>query len=348
MSTRTIEITAKTEEEAKGIANGELNDNEQIVATEVLTAPARGIFGFVGKQEFKIRFTISEKPAPVKAEKLVEKIAPRQRQPEQTPDPASDFEDSDSFDEPSAYNREEMPPRRQQSGRPPRRQGRGRQPRRQDSDYSEAAHEEIVLPERPKDPVSDEIKNHPEYQEIFSLIRDVAANVGIEQLDLIDYMRDGAWVIEASGENVSQLIGKRGRTLDSLQYLMNIILNKGNDDRIKLVLDAQGYREKRYRNLIMLAQRMCRKAVSSRRQVELEPMSTLDRRTIHMALKDRNDIETFSKGSEPMRRVVISPVKKRKGAGNAEWQPVADDGDSDFSEKIESSSAVPMFLEEDV
>jgi len=62
LSTRTIEITAKTEEEAKGIANGELNDNEIIVATETLSAPARGIFGFVGKQEFKIRFTIGEKP----------------------------------------------------------------------------------------------------------------------------------------------------------------------------------------------------------------------------------------------------------------------------------------------
>ena len=349
MSTRTIEITAKTEEEAKGIANGELNDNELIVATEVLSAPARGIFGFVGKQEFKIRFTIGEKPVAPKIEKLVEKISVRRPEIEEDADSQADFEAADSFAEPD-YAREEMPPRRSRNdNRPPRRQSRGRPPRRHDSDFSDSEqNDEIVLPERPKDPVSDEIKSHPEYQEIFSLIRDVAANVGIEQLDLVDYMRDGAWVIEASGENVSQLIGKRGRTLDSLQYLMNIILNKGNDERIKLVLDAQGYREKRYRNLIMLAQRMCRKAVSSRRQVELEPMSTLDRRTIHMALKDRNDIETFSKGSEPMRRVVISPMKKRKGAGNAEWQPVADEGDSDFSEKIESSSAVPMFLEEDV
>ena len=347
MSNRTIEIIAKTEEEAKGLANGELNDNEIIVATETLSAPARGIFGFVGKQEYKIRFTIGEKPAP-KIERAPEKIAEKRSfedAPVERPVSRHDAERP----EPSGYANDDRPPRR--SPRPPRRPNTrgGRPPRRDHDDFAdEAPDSDVVFPERPREPVSDDVKGHPTYQEIFSLIRDVAANVGIEQLDLVDFMRDGAWVIEASGENVSQLIGKRGRTLDSLQYLMNIILNKGNDDRIKLVLDAQGYREKRYRNLILLAQRMCKKAVASRRQVELEPMSTLDRRTIHMALKDRTDIETFSKGAEPMRRVVISPVKKKKGGDNAEWQPVADDGDSDFSEKLESSSAVPMFMEEDV
>ncbi len=346
MSTRTIEITAKTEEEAKGIANGELNDNEIIVATETLSAPARGIFGFVGKQEFKIRFTIGEKPVVKKAEKAPEKVVEKRTYSEPSEDEVMPNDEPGSAN--SDFSQEDRPPR-QNRNRPPRRQNRGRPPRRDRVEVSEDnTDSEVVFPERPREPVTDEIKNHLSYQEIFSLIRDVAANVGIEQVNLVDFMRDGAWVIEASGENVSQLIGKRGRTLDSLQYLMNIILNKGNDDRIKLVLDAQGYREKRYRNLILLAQRMCKKAVSSRRQVELEPMSTLDRRTIHMALKDRNDIETFSKGSEPMRRVVISPMKKKKGGYNADWQPVADDSDSDFSEKLESSSAVPMFMEEDV
>ncbi|HAE37919.1 MAG TPA: hypothetical protein DCG57_04670 [Candidatus Riflebacteria bacterium] len=355
MTTRTLEITAKTEQEAREIANGELNDNEIITATEVLTAPARGLFGFVGKQEFKIRFVIGEKPqvapkrepvvAPVnerRTEEIDETMPPRPpRQPRR---------DSADNDRPPRRNnnnnnrgggRGAEGARNAEGGRRP---GRGA-PRYQDNE----ADEPINLPERPRLEVSAEIKAHSGYSQIFELIRDVAANVGIEELEMIDYLRDGAWVIEASGENVSQLIGKRGRTLDSLQYLMNIIFNKGSDDRTKLVLDVQGYREKRYRNLIMLATRMCRKALSARKQVELEPMSTLDRRTIHLALKDRTDIETFSKGTEPMRRVVISPVRKRKGAPNATWQPVEDDGDSDFSEeKLERSGAVPMFMEEDV
>lgn len=345
MTTRTIEITAKTEQEAREIAKGELNDNEMISAAEVLSAPARGLFGFVGKQEFKIRFVIAEKP---QAETVREVIS--------SPAPATmaDSEDSDDEEMPVRQPRQSWQENRN-GNRPQRRNqrgGRGNDNRRGrgESRYrDDLAEEAIELPERPRLEVTAEIKAHPGYDQIFELIRDVAANVGIEELKMEDYLRDGAWVIEASGENVSQLIGKRGRTLDSLQYLMNIIFNKGSDDRTKIVLDVQGYREKRYRNLIMLANRMCRKALSSRRQVELEPMSTLDRRTVHLALKDRSDVETFSKGTEPMRRVVISPVKKRKGNQNVNWQPVEDEGDSDFSEeKFERSGAVPMFMEEDV
>ncbi len=358
---RTIEITAKTEEEARGIANGELNDNEMVITSEVISAPARGIFGFVGKQEFKIRFTIGEKPAPKVVEKLVESRRDHQDEPMppriQKP---RDYDEPMPARSPRPRNSEAPRPRDNDSSRPPRRNAprpssrtgerdsRPRNPRFNDGESDFQADLDVNLPERPKADVSEDIKKHPFYSEIFALIKDVAANVGIADLEMTDYVRDGAWVIEASGENVSQLIGKRGRTLDSLQYLMNIIFNKGNDDRVKLVLDVQGYREKRYRNLIMLANRMCRKAVSARRQVELEPMSTLDRRTIHMALKDRTDIETFSKGMEPMRRVVISPLKKKKTNSNADWQPMAEEADSDFSEKLESSGSVPMFMEEDV
>jgi hypothetical protein len=132
---------------------------------------------------------------------------------------------------------------------------------------------------------------------------------------------------------------------------MNIIFNKGNDEsRIKIVLDAQGYREKRYQSLIYLANRMAKKAANSHRPIELEPMTTLDRRTIHMALKDRTDVETFSKGTEPMRRVVISSTRKknRNKQVNAEWQPLAVDDETENAEKSETLTSVPMFMEEDV
>ncbi len=330
---RTIEITAKSEDEARQIAQGELNDNEAIISSEVLSAPARGIFGFVGKQEFKIRFTLGPKPQPAKKtensiEDRPEKIKRREFSEHDEEPPMRESRDSREYRQP--------------------REPRGNRDSRRSAPRQRRPAEEEVIVERPKDPVSDEIRNHEFYGQIFELIRDVAANVGIDELNLEDYMRDGAWVIEASGENVAQLIGKRGRTLDSLQYLMNIILNRGNDERIKLVLDAQGYREKRYRNLMSLAFRMYKKALSSRKQVELEPMSTLDRRTVHMALKDKNGIETFSKGSEPMRRVVISPLKKGRNEVNAGWQPIIDEADEEPMERNEGSGAVPMFMEEDV
>ncbi|MGM0600752.1 MAG: RNA-binding cell elongation regulator Jag/EloR [Candidatus Rifleibacteriota bacterium] len=328
---RTIEITAKSEEEAKQIAQGELNENEAILETEVLSAPAKGIFGFVGKQEFKVKFILGEKPAEPKPEPEAEP------QKEEAVADQTDYDDIDDTDD----NEDHTPERKRTR---PERSSRDRRPRRR---------VEEDIPERPKEPVSEEVLNHPSYQVIFDFIREVADNLGIENLELEDYQRDGAWVIEASGDNVSQIIGKRGKNLDAIQYLMNIVLNRGNEDRIKLVIDAQGYREKRYRNLISLANRMCRKALSNRRKVELEPMSTLDRRTVHMALKDRDDVETFSKGSEPMRKVVIAPAKKRKTDINDRWQPVTVDQDKDEQNKesdnrSETSTAVPMFMEEDV
>ncbi len=345
MSTRTIEITAKTEAEARQIATGELNSNEEIVNAETLSAPAKGLFGLVGKQEYKIRFTIGEKPEE-KVEAQVERLTGR----------PSENSDEDEFAEedgsaPAKSNRREWAPRRNSRRERPERGGR-RNNRHYRNDFraeGDSAEEKIEIPERPKEPVSEEIKNHEGYGQIFDLIRGVAENVGIENVQLVDYMRDGAWVIEASAEDVSQLIGKRGHTLDSLQYLMNIIFNKNSDDdRIKIVLDAQGYREKRYQNLIHLANRMAKKAVASHRPIELEPMSTLDRRTIHMALKDRTDVETFSKGSEPMRRVVISSLKKKNNRpNNAEWQPLAIDDEGEVSDRTEGTSSVPMFMEED-
>lgn len=346
---RTIEITAKTEEEARHIAENELNVNETIVNAETVSAPSRGIFGFVGKQEFKVRFTIEEKQEEKPAE-MVEKLSGKPSE-----DDNDDFEgrDDEEMPAPTKSSRKEWGSRRERGPRRDRQDRGRRNNRRNRDDYrnEENAEEQVAIPERAKEEVSEEIKNHEGYDQVFELIRGIAENVGIENVELTDYMRDGAWVIEAAAEDVSQLIGKRGHTLDSIQYLMNIIFNKNKDDsRIKVVLDARGYREKRYQSLIHLAHRMARKAVLSHRPVELEPMSTLDRRTIHMALKDRTDVETFSKGSEPMRRVVISSLKKKiaNKQANAEWQPLEIDDEVEVSEKTEAPSSVPMFMEEDV
>lgn len=345
-NTRTIEITAKTEEEARQIALSELNENETIINTETLSAPSKGLFGFVGKQEYKIRFSIGEK----EEEKQPERTEKLSKKPVEEREDSEDFvEESEEKEAPVRRPRREWGRRRE---RGPRRE-RTRRPRRNREEFHDDNEEEekITIPERPKEPVTEEIKNHEGYSQIFDLIKGIAENVGIENIQLTDYMRDGAWVIEASAEDVSQLIGKRGHTLDSVQYLMNIIFNKGNDEsRIKIVLDAQGYREKRYQSLIYLANRMAKKAANSHRPIELEPMTTLDRRTIHMALKDRTDVETFSKGTEPMRRVVISSTRKknRNKQVNAEWQPLAVDDETENAEKSETLTSVPMFMEEDV
>lgn len=101
------------------------------------------------------------------------------------------------------------------------------------------------------------------------------------------------------------VIGRRGSTLDSLQYLLSLILNKGRKDYLKVVLDINEYRKKREATLERLAHRMARRAKKNKRVVKLEPMNPYERRIIHSALQDVDYITTHSEGEEPYRRVVI-------------------------------------------
>lgn len=101
------------------------------------------------------------------------------------------------------------------------------------------------------------------------------------------------------------LIGKRGNTLDSVQYLLSLAINKGRENYLKVVLDTEGYRKKREETLIRLANKMAEKAKYSRRPVKLEPMNPYERRVIHSSLQGFTGISTYSEGDEPYRRVVI-------------------------------------------
>ncbi|MDR7871406.1 MAG: RNA-binding cell elongation regulator Jag/EloR [Tissierellaceae bacterium] len=101
------------------------------------------------------------------------------------------------------------------------------------------------------------------------------------------------------------IIGKRGNTLDSIQYLLSLVINKGRDKYTRVVLDIENYRKKREETLIRLAEKMAEKAKYTKRPVKLEPMNPSERRIIHSALQKHNGITTYSEGDEPFRRVVI-------------------------------------------
>ncbi len=101
------------------------------------------------------------------------------------------------------------------------------------------------------------------------------------------------------------LIGKRGNTLDALQYLISLYINRGNEEYVKIILDIEGYREKREETLIRLAKRMADTAIRNRRKVKLEPMNPYERRIIHSSLQDYKGVTTYSEGKDPYRRIVI-------------------------------------------
>lgn len=115
--------------------------------------------------------------------------------------------------------------------------------------------------------------------------------------------------LHVRGRRLGSLIGRRGQTLDAVQYLVNLVANKEGGVRARIVVDAEGYREKRAETLKQLAQRFADRAKTEGRRTALEPMSALERRVVHMALADDRDVETLSEGEEPFRRVVIVPKK---------------------------------------
>lgn len=112
-------------------------------------------------------------------------------------------------------------------------------------------------------------------------------------------------IININSSDMGIVIGKRGSTLDAIQFLVSLAVNKGRDDYTRVIVDAKGYRKRREQTLIRLANKMAAKAKTTKRLVKLEPMNPYERRIIHSALQDVNGITTFSEGEDPYRRVVI-------------------------------------------
>jgi spoIIIJ-associated protein len=110
-----------------------------------------------------------------------------------------------------------------------------------------------------------------------------------------------------AGEDSNILIGKRGKNLNGLQYIVNRIRARHNENARPVIIDVEGYRERRKESLEALARRLAAKAKSSRREVETEPLSAADRRLIHMALKDDNEVQTQSRGEGFLKNVVVRP-----------------------------------------
>ncbi|MFF2450594.1 RNA-binding cell elongation regulator Jag/EloR [Neobacillus sp. NPDC058068] len=127
----------------------------------------------------------------------------------------------------------------------------------------------------------------------------------------IEIKRDGKQVhFLMTGEKIALLIGKRGQTLNSLQYLTQLVINRFSNQYLTVILDAEDYRNRRSETLIQLAHRLALKAVKSGKDVPLEPMPSYERKVIHTALADNKRVKTFSDGSEPHRFIVITPVKR--------------------------------------
>ena len=141
-------------------------------------------------------------------------------------------------------------------------------------------------------------------------LENVFRTMGIHAEILINFDKENSTVdINIDGEEMGVLIGKRGQTLDSLQYLVSLVINKNNEEYIKVKLDTENYRARRKETLENLAKNIAYKVKRTRKPVSLEPMNPYERRIIHSALQNDKFVETYSEGEEPFRKVVIN-IKK--------------------------------------
>ena len=141
-------------------------------------------------------------------------------------------------------------------------------------------------------------------------LKDVLKSMDMEVTLTSVIDEDGALSINMKGENMGILIGKRGQTLDSLQYLTNRVANKMQEGYVRVKLDTENYRERRKETLENLAKNIAHKVKRTKRSVSLEPMNPYERRIIHSALQGDKYISTHSEGEEPYRRVVVTLNRK--------------------------------------
>ena len=143
-----------------------------------------------------------------------------------------------------------------------------------------------------------------------NFLRDVFAAMNMQVVIDVKYNEEEKSMdIELSGDEMGVLIGKRGQTLDSLQYLVSLVVNKEMEEYIRVKIDTENYRQRRKETLENLAKNIAYKVKKTRRPVSLEPMNPYERRIIHSTLQNDKYISTHSEGDEPYRRVVVTYKK---------------------------------------
>ena len=289
---------------AVDLALADLKLTREQVTVTVLEQPSKGFFG-IGSRLAKVRVEEIEPPKPEKPAKpeVTERTEKTERPERPAKQPDKQVKKEDGMEIVIEKCGVEEEPRKSSRHR---NRKRGRKPEKKNREVTvedEYLFEEVkVLGERPDDLVEQE--EHPAK----TFLQDVAKEMGLKVNVKVSSNKDSVYV-DIDGEDSGTIIGKRGSTLDALQYLTSLVVNKDQNNYIRVVIDAENYREKREKTLEKLAFRLADKALRSGRSVKLEPMNPYERKVIHTALQQRKGVTTRSEGEEPYRRVIIEPVK---------------------------------------
>ena len=193
--------------------------------------------------------------------------------------------------------RPERKPRQDRAPRPERRNDRPKQDR-------PAREPKPAAPVEPKEYTPAEPGSMEEKIETF--IKGLLEHMGSDAVPHAMKTGDDSYLVDLVGADLGILIGRRGETLDAIQHLTNYAVNRGQNKRARINVDAENYRTKREESLQRLAVKVAGKVVRYRRNITLEPMNAYERHVIHAALQDHPDVTTFSTGTEPNRRIVVA------------------------------------------
>ena len=274
-----IDMTGKTEDEAIRRALEQLGLERDDVSVEILERAKSGFLGIGGS------------PATVR-------VSYDDGQPEPKPEPVNPEPKSAApkAEKKPVYCAEVLQKEVRAREKQEREAKRGE--RRAEPKAEKAPREPVVLGEEICDEKSEQIRTF-----LSGLLEHMDAKAEVKVYEV----EKNRYKVILEGEKLGALIGRRGETLDAIQQLTNYSINRGGESkRARVQIDAENYREKREESLERLAQKVAGKVVKYRRNVTLEPMNAYERHVIHTALQDTQYITTFSIGTEPNRRVVVS------------------------------------------
>ena len=301
-----IQFSAKTKSEAITKACIELGVSSDQLEIQVISEGSNGFFGIGSKpavikvrkiepvseeEEMKeivetVKLDSFKEEAPVQEEKKTEAIKPVKKE----------------IKEPKAVSEKPRQPKPVKE-----RAAKEKQPREFREPKEKQVREKTAKPAKPVEILTDpeEIKEVENRAKLF--LRDVFASMNLGEVEITSEYNttDGSLEVDFEGEDMGILIGKRGQTLDSLQYLTSLVVNKGKSNYIRVKLDTEDYRKRRKETLENLARGIAYKVRKTRKPVILEPMNPYERRIIHSALQGNKFVETVSEGEEPYRHVVV-------------------------------------------
>ena len=312
-----IETTGRSEEDAISAALFQLGLDRDDVSVEVIERAKSGFLGF-GSNPAKVRVSYNEvdgKPCPIGDETVPEKRpAPVEETVIPAVKPIVKQEESQAEEEPPAAPVAEetilsakpgMALPRPRQPRPERRERPRRENRLQEGDEvligqtsAPALREPVTVePVGPDDEKANQIK---------AFLVGLMGHLQVEAVPELFITNEGNYKVVLQGKNLGAIIGRRGETLDAIQQLTSYTVNRGQSKRVRIHVDAEGYRAKREESLQRLAVKVAGKVVKYRKNMTLEPMNAYERHVIHTALQDYKGVSTYSTGVEPNRRTVVA------------------------------------------